>query len=273
MTTRTTPAEAADELTDLVTLLPDWRLHLRAANRAPNTITSYVGIGVRFAAWLHEQGMPRDVTRIRREHVEAYVAAVLDRAPSPATAAKHYRSLQQLFRWLVEDGELTHSPMERMRPPAVPEKPVPVIAEAEMRSLLATTRGNTFENRRDAAVLRVLFDTGVRSSELLGITVADLDFDAGVAQVLGKGRRPRAVPFGAKTAEALRRYLRARARHPLAAATPALWIGKKGPLSASGLAQLLDRRAADAEVGHFTRTSFATPSRTSGSPMAVRSRI
>ena len=208
---------------------------------------------MRFAAWLHEQGMPRDVTRIRREHVEAYVAAVLDRAPSPATAAKHYRSLQQLFRWLVEDGELTHSPMERMRPPAVPEKPVPVIAEAEMRSLLATTRGNTFENRRDAAVLRVLFDTGVRSSELLGITVADLELRrrrrAGARQ---GSPSPRAVPFGAKTAEALRRYLRARARHPLAAATPALWIGKKGPLSASGLAQPLDRRAADAEVGQHS---------------------
>jgi site-specific recombinase XerC len=59
--------------------------------------------------------------------------------------------MQQLFRWLVEDGEIPRSPMERMRPPAVPEQPVDILTDDELRALLDTCRGNTFENRRDMA--------------------------------------------------------------------------------------------------------------------------
>src|SRR3954453_15427865 len=166
---------------------------------------------------------------------------------SPATVAKHYRSLQQLFRWLVEDGEVGHSPMERMRPPAVPEQPVDILTDDELRALLDAARGNTFENRRDTAMLRMLIDTGMRAGELAGLAVTDLDSEQGVAIVMGKGRRGRAVPYGSKTADALRRYLRARAQQPQAA-SEALWLGKKGRGTDSGVRQMLERRAAEAGV-------------------------
>jgi site-specific recombinase XerD len=91
--------------------------------------------------------MPTVVHSIRREHVESYIADMVGTA-SPATVAKHYRSLQQLWRWLVDDGEITDSPMARMRPPAVPEQPVPVLTEEDLSALLKACRGNTFENRR-----------------------------------------------------------------------------------------------------------------------------
>lgn len=162
----------------------------------------------------------------------------------------HYRSLQQLFRWLVEDGEITDSPMARTRPPQVPEQPVDVFTDDELRRLLAACRGSTFENRRDSALLRMLIDTGMRAAELCGLAVDDLDDlddEQGVTHVMGKGRRGRAVPYGPKTADALRRYRRARAAHPQAA-LPELWIGKKGPLTDSGLRQVLECRAADAGV-------------------------
>lgn len=102
--------------------------------------------------------MPTTASGITRDHLEAFLADLGDRV-SPATVAKHYRSAQQLFRWLVEDGEITHSPMERMRPPAVPEQPVDVFADEELRRLLEAARGNTFENRRDTAMLRMLCET------------------------------------------------------------------------------------------------------------------
>ncbi len=162
--------------------------------------------------------------------------------------AKHYRSLQQLWRFLVEDGEITRSPMERMRPPAVPEQPVPVLTDAELTRLLKAAAGSSFEGRRDTAILRLLVDTGMRAAELVGLALEDADFEQGAALVMGKGRRGRAVPFGARTADALRRYLRARARHPLAPRADALWLGRKGPLTDSGLRQLLERRGADAGV-------------------------
>jgi len=249
----------AESVQDLSSLLPDWRRHLRAVNRAPATIGSYLTVGTAFAAYLQQQGMPTAVPSITREHVEHYIVDLSDRVAAPTTA-KHYRSLQQLFRWLEEDGEITRSPFERMRPPAVPEQPVPVLSDDELARLLKAATGTTFEHRRDTAILRFLIDTGARSAEVMGLAVEDVDFDADVAHVMGKGRRARAVPFGNRTGDALRRYLRLRARHPLAD-SPALWLGRKGPLSDSGLRQLLERRATDAGVvnvhPHRFRHSFA----------------
>src|SRR4051794_3682228 len=159
--TRTTPNVAVD---DLFLLLPDWRTHLQARNIAPSTIASYLVVGEKLLTWLREAGMPTTASEITRDHLEAFLAALSERV-SPATTAKHYRSLQQLWRWLVEDGEILRSPMERMRPPQVPEQPLDVFTDDDLRALLDTTRGNTFEKRRDMAILRVLIDTGMRAGE------------------------------------------------------------------------------------------------------------
>ncbi len=246
-------------LDDLAVLLPDWRTHLRARNVAPSTIASYLRVGESLHTYLVAQGMPTAVGSLTRDHLEAFLAALTERC-SPATVAKHYRSLQQLFRWLVDDGELPRSPMERMRPPMVPEQPVDVLTDDELRRLLDVCKGNTFENRRDLALLRFLIDTGVRVSELTGLAVTDLDTETDVAYVMGKGRRGRGVPYGRKTADALRRYLRARAVHPFAH-LPALWLGKKGATTVSGVAQLLERRAKEAGVAdvhpHRFRHTYA----------------
>jgi site-specific recombinase XerD len=243
MTQATRPA-----VDDLSVLLPDWQTHLRARNIAPATIRSYLTVGANLLRYLTDKGMPTTAAGVSRDHLEAFLADLSDRV-SPATVARHYRSMQQLFRWLVEDGEISDSPMARMRPPQVPEQPVDIFTDDELTRLLAVAKGNTFENRRDTALLRMLIDTGIRASELIGLAVDDLDDEHAVAHVMGKGRRGRAVPYGHKTADALRRYRRARATHP-SAALPALWLGKKGVLTVSGLAQVLERRGAEASVEH-----------------------
>src|SRR5688572_28352791 len=124
--------------------------------------------------------------------------------------------------------------MVNMHPPLVPEQPVPVLSLDDLRALLKTCEGARFEDRRDAAIIRLLADTGIRRGELAGLTVGDVEIDAraggGVVDVLGKGRRRRTVPFGAKTAIAVRRYLRDRERYPKAAGTDGLWLGCRGPL-------------------------------------------
>ena len=242
----------------LADLLDDWQIHLRARNVSRSTIASYVSVATRFVRFLDSQALPTSASVIKRENIEQYLAELADqvigrgRQPtkmSPATVAKHYRSLQQLFVWLVDDGEIDRSPMERMRPPSVPEQPVAVLTIEELGALLATCRGNTFENRRDLAIIRMFVDTGMRAGELAGLTTDDIDLELNVAQVLGKGRRSRTCPFGAKTAEALRRYLRLRRSHALAQQHE-LWLGRQGPLSDSGVRQMLERRATDAGVPH-----------------------
>jgi len=236
----------AHEINDLQELERGFELSLRARNRSPKTIKSYVEAVRLFRGFLVEVGMPTQIDRIGREHVEAFIANQLERW-RPKTAHVRYGDLRQFFRWAVEDGEITSSPMANMRPPTVPEVPVPVVSDNDLKKLLKTTEGKEFEKRRDAAILRVLIDCGIRLGELSGLRLDEVDFETQVLVVLGKGSRPRSVPFGAKTAQALDRYLRVRKGHPLAS-SPMLWLGTKGALGDSGVAQMLRRRCADAGI-------------------------
>lgn len=248
------PATVAAAVDDLSTLLPDWSTHLRAKGRSRATINSYLTVGRAFIAYLTAQGMPTGAGAVTREHVESYLAAMQDTV-APATCAKHYRSLQQLFRWLDDDGEIPRSPMDKMTAPSVPEQPVPVLSEDHLRALLDSCKGNTYENRRDLAIIRLFIDTGMRAGELAGLQLEDLDHEQSLAHVMGKGGRGRACPYGAKTADALRRYLRARRGHPRAA-LPDLWLGKKGPMSDSGVRQMIERRCKDAKIPHVHPHQF-----------------
>jgi len=239
------------DMGDLSTLLESWRITLRAQNKAPRTIDAYLEAGRGFDAFLRRMGMPTEASRLRREHVETYLAELGDRATA-STVAGHYRRLQQLFRWLVEDGEVADSPMRNMRPPAIPEQPVAVLSDDQLSRLLKAAGGPTFEARRDTAILRLFVDTGMRLAEITGLTTDAIDLETDVALVMGKGRRDRACPFGAKTAQSLDRWVRReRPRSPWAATTGALWLSAKGPLTASGIAQMLRRRAAQADIPHL----------------------
>ncbi len=137
-----------------------------------------------------------------------------------------------------------------MKPPRVPEKQVPVVSDDDLKKLLAACEGKNFDDKRDVAMLRVLISTGMRAGELVGMRVEDLNRDAQVAVVVGKGRRPRACPYSAKAAQAVDRYLRLRRQHPHAG-SEWLWIGKKGRVTDSGLRQMLERRAQQAGTGHI----------------------
>jgi site-specific recombinase XerD len=237
-----------------------YRRHLRAGNKSPNTIKTYLVALADFNHYLKAQGMPTLLRGIRREHIESYVVALQESGKRPATVSLAFRSLQPFFKWAVSEEEITASPMDRMAAPIVPEEPPALLREDDIRALLRTCEGNGFEARRDAAVIRLLLDTGMRRGELAGLKVADIDFEQDVAYVMGKGRRPRACPFGSSTARALDRYLRARERHPQALQAP-LWLGLKGPMTDNGLLQMIRRRGKQAGVSglfvHQFRHQFA----------------
>jgi site-specific recombinase XerD len=103
-------------------------------------------------------------------------------------------------------------------------------------------------------------DTGGRRAEIAGMRTGDLDFEYSVVLVVGKGGRERALPFGNRTGKALDQYLRARARHPHGE-LEWFWLGRKGRVTASGIAQLLRRRGREAGIdnlhAHLFRHTFA----------------
>jgi hypothetical protein len=173
--------------------------------------------------------------------------------------------LKLLYAWLVEEEEIPTDPMARLRPPIVPDKPVPIVPADGLKRLFAVCAGSSFEARRDTALLMLLLDTGARRAEITGLTLDDVDLDLDVLVVLGKGRRERTLPFGRRAGEALDRYLRARTRHKHAD-QPWLWLGQKGRLTDIGLRMMLRRRGAQAGLPGLHATSSATPSPTSGLP-------
>jgi site-specific recombinase XerD len=237
------------EIADLEGLIRSFERSLRAENKSPKTITGYGESARQFVAFLRRQGMPSTAAEIGREHVEAFMEELLG-LWKPATANNRYRALAQFFRYLVEEDEISVSPMARMKPPKVPETTVEVVTDDELRRLLKVMSGTRYDERRDTAIVRLLHDTGMRASELIGLQVEDIDLDQAVAYVMGKGRRPRACPFGPKTVQSLDRYLRLRSRHTRSE-EGAMWLGLGGSMTDSGLRQMLERRSLQARVRHI----------------------
>jgi site-specific recombinase XerD len=248
---------------DLHPLVASFVRHLRATNKSEKTVEAYRYAAEGLAAFLADRGMPTRADLIRRKHVEAYIQELLD-TRSPATANQRYRSLQQFFRWLDEEGEIRSNATAHMRPPSIPEAPVPVVTDEGLRALLATC-DSSLEGRRDEALLRVFIDTGARLSEVAGLRVVtedggDVDLDGGVLRVTGKGRRQRLLSMGAKTVKAVDRYMRKRMLSPHSD-LPWLWVGRKGRMTDSGIRQMVWRRSTEAGIPrihpHELRHTFA----------------
>jgi integrase len=109
--------------------------------------------------------MPADVASIHREHVEAFLEDLLTRR-SAATANNRYRGLVAFVTWLTAEGEIPSSPMARMKPPSIPQQPVPVPSHADIQTILKGCAGNGFDDRRDTAIIRLFADSGIRLAEL-----------------------------------------------------------------------------------------------------------
>lgn len=240
---------------DMLELLGSYLRHARAGNLSPRTIEAYREAVTQAAAYLADHDLPSDVALIRREHLEAFIAALLARW-RPATAHNRYRGLRAFYRWLSEEELIGEDPMARMRPPRVPEQPVPVLSLEELRRLIgACERRRSFPGLRDGAIIRTFADTGARLAELAGLrwepadpAANDVDLDAGIIRVLGKGRRERVIAVGGRTVKALDRYVRARARHPFAQ-EPWLWLGRKGHFTENGIGHMIKERGAEAGLG------------------------
>lgn len=230
----------------LLVMLDEFDTSLQAERKSPKTRRNYRDAVEQLAAFLSNP----PVASVRREHVEQFLVNLEAQGRSASTVATRYRGLQQFWKYVEAEGEVERSPMARMRPPKLPERIRRVVSEDDLRSLLKACDGREFADRRDTAVVRLLLDGGIRMAELVGIQIADVDFAQNVVLVVGKGDRARIVPFGPKTALALRRYLRARDQHEHAS-SEALWLGVRGPLTDAGVRRILKRRAEAAGIEHL----------------------
>jgi site-specific recombinase XerD len=235
--------------------IASFRLNLAAENKAERTVKTYTE-AVRWFAGTHLRH-ETDKTRwdqVSAQDVRRWMVHLLA-LYSDAYAYQQFRALQQFFRWLAAEEEIA-DPMARLRPPKVVKKPVPYFTSEELSKLERACPGRSFEDRRDAAILEVLKATGIRLAEITGIRYhpddsyrSDIDLEAREIKVRGKGGKMRTVRIGHEAARALDRYLRVRSRHKLAYRLE-LWLGvnNRGPMIASGIYQVVARRAEECGV-------------------------
>lgn len=246
---RAVPASPAS---DIESYLAPFTRYLRSEDIVQGTIDKYVTAVKQLAAFLAERGESTTVAEIQKPQLREFMAYALETWKSSTANTKFY-SVKCFFNFLVEDEEIRWHPMEGMDPPPAPAPEVPVLSNDAITAMIKTCKTNQFDDRRDAALIMMLLDTGGRVSEVAGISLDDLG--DGAARVMGKGRKPRTVFYGSTTARVLDRYLRARDRHPHAA-DAALWLGKRGQMTRSGIADVLNRRAALAGIGHVHPHQF-----------------
>jgi integrase/recombinase XerD len=203
-------------------------------------------------------------TAVTLDDLRDYLAALEARGLSARSRARRLAALRQFFRFLQREEQLSANPAELLDSPRLPRRLPKVLPEAEVTALLAAPDPSTPSGQRDAALLEVLYATGLRVSELVGLTFKQLDLRRGVVRPLGKGSKERVVPMVILAVEKLQLYLaQGRPRLLKDKQSPYIFINQRGgPLTRQGFWKILQQYALKAGVRHLSphtlRHSFAT---------------
>jgi integrase/recombinase XerD len=173
--------------------------------RAQNTIVSYRRDLLVYERFLASRG--RTVDDADPDLVETYVAARRAAGLGPPSVARAQAAVRGLHRFRLEEGWATTDPTTEIRPPGLARRLQKALTEEETETLLGAAPGDDPAARRDRAMLEVLYGTGMRVSELAGLSLADLGSDTGLVRVLGKGSKERLVPLGRCATAALDGWL------------------------------------------------------------------
>ena len=244
------------------TLLDEFIRHLRVERGlAENTCLSYGYQLGTYLAFLRARGMePATATR---DDVLAYLERRKGDGIKSASLFIAAMAVRQFHRHLAQAGRASADPTAGMRLPRFNQRiPKPLDTEA-MDRLLRPPVGAKFSALRDAAMLELMYATGMRVSELVGLRLGQVDLEAGLARPMGKGSKERIVPFGARAAAAMNSYLAARAAR-FSAAPDIVFLNARGlGLTRSGFRWRLGAAARRAGISgrltpHQIRHSCAT---------------
>ncbi len=228
-----------------------------------NTLAAYRTDLRAFQSWLAKKGLALE--QATRADLLAYLAANVRAGLSPRSSARHLSTLRRFYRYLLIQGRTQADPTADVRSPVI-GRPLPKnISEQGVEKLLSTPPRDTALGSRDRAMLETMYASGLRVSELVGLTLNELDLTTGLVRVVGKGGRERIVPLGEEASESLREYLgQARSDLLKAQLTDAVFVTRRGgPMTRQAFWQLIKRYAQQAGIGaefspHSLRHAFAT---------------
>ncbi len=232
-------------------------------NPSPLTLRNYGADLCHFAAWLTAEGLA--LTTVDRRSFRRYLAALDSAGTARASIARKVSTIHTFYRRLRERGLIDGDPLHGVRPPKQERRLPKILAEPAVEALLEVPDAEKPLGLRDRAIAELLYASGLRVSELVGLNIRDADQDTGLLRVTGKGNKQRVVLFGAPAARALRAYLR-NGRPALASgrAEAALFLNRDGGrLSARAVQRMVQQLGQAAGVNgvvypHLLRHSFAT---------------
>jgi integrase/recombinase XerC len=238
--------------------------HLRIERQASShTVRSYREDLEIYSGYLAEvHGEDADPSAVDPARLRRYSAWLAGRGYAPSTIARRLASLRSFFRFLRRQGLVTADPAAGLRNPRQGKRLPKLLRVDQVIRLLEAVPLETPAGIRDRAMLETLYGGGLRVSELVGLNLADLDFETELVRVRGKGRRERLCPVGAMAAEWLRRWITLRQpKHPQ---EPAVFLNQRGTrLTTRSVGRLLEAHLmraglVDTASPHTLRHSFAT---------------
>ncbi|MGI8588314.1 MAG: tyrosine-type recombinase/integrase [Chloroflexia bacterium] len=273
------------DLESVAFYLDGFLLDQRAQRHSPATITFYRRYIKNFIWFLAQGADPTALAQITPNHIRAYLVYLQEHSGGrwgkqetitckplkPAAVHAHARALRAFWNWASTEADLPANPFTKIEMPKLPDAwTVQTYSDEQIAALFAACDEamTPVLIARDRAILAVLFDSGLRASELLRLTVGDADTPDGVFTVTGKGAKKRAVVIGTFARRELRRYLQARGKQ--AARGAALFLGRDGaPLTYYGLKELFNRLKNRAGISiqggaHLCRHTFATKAHRNG---------
>ena len=234
------------------------------------TVKSYREDLNQAAAFFRDTYQIKAPGQLGSRHVRALAAWLHDQGYAKTTIARRLAGVRSWLRFLCRQGTLAANPADGLRGPRQDKKLPHFLGEEALAKLLAAPQSGTPLGQRDWAILETLYSAGVRVSELTGLNVDDLDLDAGLATVRGKGKKERLVFFGPDSLAALKSWLQTRAlmlaqkQGAAARAKDAVFLNKNGTrLTTRSVGRLLEKYLAEAGLDrattpHTLRHSFAT---------------
>lgn len=239
---------------DAHALLPQWQATMRAEAKSPGTVDTYTHGLNAYLIWCVGTGEPP----LNRTSMTTWISAMLDAGAAPGSARIRQLGVRRFVAWLIAAGYIPIDPFAGIKGPRQTQKLVTPLTDEQLRALIATCSTPThrpdepLHHRRDEAIIRMMFETGIRIGETIALQVDDVDLEAGRVTVhRGKGGRGRVIPIGPATSAALRAYL-AHREHHRCADSPNLWLGERGAeFGYDGLSKALRRRATLAGISGF----------------------
>ena len=208
-----------------------------------------------------------EILSVTAATIREFLVTLHNKNYSRATTARKLATLRSFYKFLVRRGYLQSSPVTVIRTPKQEKRLPKFLEEDQIEALFRAPDRSTLLGLRDLAMLEVMYSTGVRVSELVGLDIADVDFDQALVHIRGKGRRERLGPAGQRALDAIKEYLAKRRQQRRPDETPeeqALFVNKSGQrLSTRSVRRKLDKYLAQANLDpsispHTLRHTFAT---------------